>query len=132
MSHAFKRFCLVFCLLPLLAACGSKSAEQQAMAVAQKSYEALRQGSYDEFLSARAFSASLPDGYREQLLTACRQYVHQLQSEHGGWQKVEATRAQMDSTLNLMQVFLTQQYADGSTEEIVVPMVLEEGKWRMK
>ena len=116
----------------LLAACGGKSAEEQAMAVAQQSYEALRQGDFDEFLAARAFSAALPGGYREQLLTACRQYAHQQQSTHGGWQKVEATRARMDSTLNLMQVFLTQRYADGTAEEIVVPMVLVEGEWRMK
>lgn len=116
----------------LLAACGGKSAEEQAMAVAQQSYEALRQGDFDEFLAARAFSAALPGGYREQLLTACRQYAHQQQTTHGGWQKVEATRARMDSTLNLMQVFLTQRYADGTAEEIVVPMVLVEGEWRMK
>ncbi|MBP5339479.1 MAG: hypothetical protein J6Z14_09325 [Prevotella sp.] len=116
----------------LLLACGSKSAEQQAMKVAQQGYEALLEGDFDKFLSVRAFSANLPDGYRDQLLTACRQYAHQQQSVHGGWQAVEATRAQMDSTLNVMQVFLLLQYNDGTTEETVVPMVLEEGKWRMK
>jgi hypothetical protein len=43
-----------------------------------------------------------------------------------------ASRATMDSTLQLMQVFLLVNYADSMQEEIVVPMVERNGKWKMK
>ena len=45
---------------------------------------------------------------------------------------VSAPRAQMDSTLQQMQVFLILQYADSTQEEIVVPMVEHNGRWQMK
>jgi hypothetical protein len=38
----------------------------------------------------------------------------------------------MDSTLNIMQAFLTLYFADSTNEEIVVPMVLQGDTWMLK
>jgi hypothetical protein len=38
----------------------------------------------------------------------------------------------MDSTLHLMQVFLVLGYGDNSQEEVVVPMVEQQGMWLMR
>jgi hypothetical protein len=56
----------------------------------------------------------------------------QQQAAHGGISSVMATNVQMDSTQNVMQVFLMLNYADSLHEEIVVPMVMRNGEWKMK
>lgn len=121
-------------LAVLLASCSSpdKTPEACAMEMAQQSYTALAQGDYAQFLSARAGMDSIPDSYREQLLTSYKQFVRQQQHAHGGIASVEALRAQADSTLHIMQVYLSLHFADSTREEIVVPMVEYNGMWKMK
>ena len=115
-----------------LTACSKKTAEEQAMAAAQECYTQLLEGHYEDFLDGRAGMDSIPDSFREQLLVAYKQFAHQQGSAHEGWVNVEATRARMDSTLRLMQVYLLVSYADSTQEEIVVPMVERDGEWKMK
>jgi len=74
----------------------------------------------------------LPDDYREQLLTGYKQFMAQQQKTHQSIRSVQTTNARMDSTLQLMQVFLLLEYGDSTQEEIVVPMVEHDGRWRMK
>lgn len=102
------------------------------METAQLSYEALSQGNYEQFLAARIDGDSIPDDYRAQLLTGYKQFVSQQTNAHGGIALVEALRAQADSTLHVMQVFLALHYADSTHEEIVVPMVEFNGQWKLK
>jgi hypothetical protein len=119
-------------LIVCLAACKDKSPETAAMTAARQSYEALRRGDCERFLDGRAGMDSVPDSYREQLLMACRQYLFRQRQTHRDILDVRATRAEMDSSLNVMQVFLLLTYADSTAEEMVVPMVLHDGKWKMK
>lgn len=125
-------FFFVLCTI-LLGACSSeKTPEALAMETAQLSYEALSQGNYEQFLAARIDGDSIPDDYRAQLLTGYKQFVSQQTNAHGGIALVEALRAQADSTLHVMQVFLALHYADSTHEEIVVPMVEFNGQWKLK
>lgn len=102
------------------------------MEAARQSYAALAQGDYEQFLAMRADVENMPSGYREELLTAYRQFVSQQAHAHGGIALVEALRAEADSTLRVMQVFLTLHYGDSTHEEIVVPMVELNGQWKLK
>jgi hypothetical protein len=56
----------------------------------------------------------------------------QQQADHGGIVAAEYSRAAIDSTLGVVQVFLLLNYADSTREEIVVPMVEQESVWKMK
>ena len=133
MTFLFLKHLLPCCLAALLmASCSSQTPEEQAMEVAQECYNALLNGDYDKFHSGNMDSEVMPEGYGEQLIMAYRQYAQQQRAFHGGLTAVKATRALMDSALNVMQVFLLQTYSDGTTEEIVVPMVEYDGKWKMK
>ena len=103
------------------------------MKAAESYYASLLDGDYEAFLAQRADVESMPASFREQLLVAYKQFVRQQQDAHeGGIASFTASRAQMDSTLQLMQVFLLVNYADSTQEEIVVPMVERDGKWMMK
>ena len=116
-----------------LMACGEEpTPEDAAMASAQQSYESLLEGDYELFLAGRADAEQMPASYRQQLITTYKQFIVQHKEEHGDIASITASRAQMDSTLQLMQVFLMVCYADSTLEEVLVPMVERNGEWKMK
>ena len=130
-----KTLCLLS--LILLTACSSKTdteptAEELAAQAAKNYYQALYQENYDIFLNSRIHAKEMPDSYRKAMLTNLRQHVSQVETSHRGVKEVVASKAQMDSTLHLMQVFLIISYGDSTREEIVVPMVDDDGEWKMK
>jgi hypothetical protein len=120
----------------LLISCGSGqgelSSEEQALAIARQSYEALYSGNTDAFLDARAGADELDADYRQMLSYAYRKHAQQVNTCHHGVDSIVGTRAVMDSTLNIMQAFLTLYFADSTNEEIVVPMVLQGDTWMLK
>lgn len=123
-----------------MAACGTKevpvpeetSPEILASEAAQASYSALYRGRVAAFLEGRVHANQMPEGYREQLLDAYSQHVDEVKAQHQGVVDVKATRAEMDTSLGVMQVFLTLTYGDDTKELIVVAMVEDHGEWKMK
>ena len=113
-------------------ACGDLSPEEAASLAAKGYYQHLVAGEYEQFLQGKNGADALPDDYREQLLTACKQFVIQQRQAHGGISAVRVSNAVSDTTLHYTSVFLVLQYADSVSEEIVVPMVETGGRWRMK
>lgn len=119
-------------LMGLIGCSKTVSSEQQAMEAAQEYYEALQKGDYETFLNGRIHMDSIPDSFREQLIVSFKQFMRQQEEAHQGVASFSPSRVQMDSTLQVMQVFLMVNYADNTHEEIVVPMVENNGKWMMK
>ena len=124
----------LFLLLTIgFCACGdNQSPEEAAMKVALESYESLLEGDYEAFLNNRADMEDAPASFREQLLVAYKQFVRQQQELHTGITSFTVSHAQMDNTLQVMQVFMLVNYADNTQEEILVPMVERDGEWKMK
>lgn len=121
------------------AACSGGSAEDntpefQASLAAKQSYEALYvEGRPEVFLYSRVHYGEMPDDFRQQLLEGYRSHLRQVERANRGVKAVDVIRAQMDTTLNCMQVFLSLTYGDGRHEEVMVPMVLDaEGRWRLQ
>ena len=125
---------LVRCLLVVscLLACSSPSPEELAALAAQGYYRHLAAGEYEAFLEGKAGADSLPADYREQLLTGYRQFAAQQQSAHQGIQEVQSSNVVTDTLAGYTNVFLILSYGDSTREEIVVPMVEHNGRWRMK
>ena len=132
-----KNFLVLMGLAFLLTACSQKlSEEEQALAdakeVVEKSYKALFAGQYDTFLSLRAGGDSLPTSYREQMIDTYKQFSFLQKEEHGGITSLKVSNACRDTTMNIIQVFLVLNYADSIQEEIIVPVVEENGSWKVK
>ena len=115
-----------------LMGCREASREDKAKEAAQEYYQALLEGDYQAFLDGRAHMDSTPDSFREQLLVAFKQFMHQQKEAHQGVVSFVPTRVEEDSLLQVMQLFMMVNYADSTHEEIVVPMVEYQGKWMMK
>ena len=123
---------LLAVLVFLAAACSKPTKEELASLAAEGYYRHLTAGEYEQFLEGKAGADSLPEDYREQLLVGYKQFMAQQQKSHQGIRGVQTTNVCMDSTLQLVQVFLLLDYGDSTQEEIVVPMVERDGRWRMK
>ncbi len=129
-------FTLHLSFLLLLASCSSTTPEEQArtgaMVSAQSGYDRLLSGDYSGFIACREGMEDVPSSFREQMIDTYKMYIASEQKVHRGISRATAIRAEMDSTLNIMQVFMLLSYGDGSQEEVVVPMVYSDGEWKMR
>ena len=133
-----KKAALVLLFITSIAACNNnpspeEAAQAEAMAVAQACYDRLLEGDYDGFLAFRHDINRIPEEMRPQLADAYKMYMATEEQLHKSVKKFTAARAEMDSTSQVMQVFMQLDYGDGTQEEVVVPMVTDaSGQWRMK
>ena len=115
-----------------LAACSQPTPEELASLAAKGYYDHLIHGEYESFLEGM----DLPEApeYRSQLLDNYRQFMATQQSSRGGIREVRIVRAKTDSIQKqpYTNVFLTLCFGDSTNEEIVVPMVERDGRWRMR
>ncbi len=114
--------------------CGEKGPEPAEVAAqtAKVYYEYLVQGQYDQFIDGRYQPDSIPDNYREQLITNARMYVGQMEAEHKGLKSVRVVSNKVDTSHHAANAFLILTYGDSTSEEIVVPMVERKGVWYMR
>ena len=119
-------------ILLLFLACSGPSPEELASLAAKGYYDHLLKGEYTLFLEGKSGADSLPDAYREQLLTTYRQFMALQDKNHHGIREVRISNARTDTLLKYTNVFLVLCFGDSTNEEVVVPMVEHEGRWRMK
>ena len=118
--------------LLVVAACSGPTSEELASLAAKGYYDHLIHGEYEEFLEGKSGVESLSDNYRNQLLTSYRQFMAQQDQAHHGIREVRISRAITDTLQDCTNVFLVLCYGDSVNEEIVVPMVAQVGRWRMR
>ena len=120
----------------LLAACGEKKKNVDQGKLAAKAakyyYEQLLKGDYEAFLNNENRTNNLPDNYRKQLLLNLKQFVAQQDSVHHGIDSITLGASHFSAKDNTASVFLLFCYGDKTTEQVVVPMVKEHGKWILR
>ena len=120
----------------LLAACGEKKKNVDQGKLAAKAakhyYEQLLKGDYEAFLNNENRTNNLPDNYRKQLLLNLKQFVAQQDSVHHGIESITLRASHFSAKDNTASVFLLFYYGDKTTEQVVVPMVKEHGKWILR
>ena len=120
----------------LLAACGEKKKNVDQGKLAAKAakyyYEQLLKGDYEAFLNNENRTNNLPDNYRKQLLLNLKQFVAQQDSVHHGIDSITLGASHFSAKNNTASVFLLFCYGDKTTEQVVVPMVKEHGKWILR
>ena len=116
----------------LFLAC-SLSSEKMASLAAKGYYDHLINGEYEQFLEGKdGLDRNAAEDYWKQLLDNCHQYIRQQETAHRGISEVRVVSAKNDTLQNYMNVFLVLCFGDSTNEEIVVPMVEREGRWKMK
>ena len=90
-------------------------------------YQQLLNGNYAAFRPD-----SLPSTYRSQLVLNAKMFIEQQQNEHNGLKSVAVAHATIDEAQHTGNAFLTFTYGDGSSEQVVVPMVEHDGVWYLR
>ncbi len=119
----------------LVGACGGPTPEEMASLAAKGYYEHLMRGEYREFLEGKEFQPLDTIGTidrMEEHEVNLRQFMAQQEEVHHGIREVRISNARTDTTLKVTNVFLVLCFGDSVNEEIVVPMVERQGRWKMK
>ena len=128
--------CFLIAVTLLLAACGEKKQDidqgKLAAKAAKDYYEQLLKGDYEAFLNNENRTNNLPDNYRKQLLLNLKQFVARQDSVHHGIDSITLGASHFSAKDNTASVFLLFYYGDKTTEQVVVPMVKERGKWILR
>ena len=95
-------------------------------------YQQLLDGNYAAFVDATYRPDSLPSTYRSQLVLNAKMFIEQQQNEHNGLKSVVVAHATIDEAQHTGNAFLTFTYGDGSSEQVVVPMVEHDGVWYLR
>lgn len=95
-------------------------------------YDMLLEGRYDEFVEGQNMPHRIPEGYRQQLVLNAKMFVELQKNEHRGMKAFQILDAKADTVHHLADVYLSVTYGDSTKEQIVVPMVEVEKKWKMR
>lgn len=123
----------LFCVMSLFA-CKEKAPDPGYYAgiAAKGYYDMLLEGKYDEFVEGQNMPHRIPEGYRQQLVLNAKMFVEQQKDEHRGIKDFQVLDAKADTAHHVADVYLTVTYGDSTKEQIVVPMVEVENKWKMR
>lgn len=117
----------------VIVACTSSPDEGEVAARAAKEYYGyLLQGNIASFVDGHYRPDSIPDTYREQLITNTKMYVNQQNEEHRGIKDIRIVDTKTDMQKHAANVFLVLSFGDSTSEEIVVPMVESDGVWYLR
>ena len=126
-THHSSLFVLVILLMTI--ACSGDD-HSRARRAAEKSYEYLQKGKYEQFVGEIAYADSMSDDYRAQMVDLVHEYSAMLQRQHGDMTEVTAVG---DTIIGEQaHVYLQITFADSTSEEVGVPMVKVGKKWKMQ
>lgn len=132
MRQMRKLACIIISLLTFIACSEKASPEEEAVKAAKKYYEYIIKGHYDKYIDGFSRYDSIPDDYREQLITGVKQFAITQKEKNGGMREVRAVRGERDSLNGYTNAYLVVCFGDSINEEIVVPMIEQNGIWRIK
>lgn len=123
------RFAFLSLLSCLMFACGGRD-NSEAGRAAECYYRYLIDGKYADFVGGIAYSDSMPESYRGQMVDLVSQYAVRERELRGGLSDVKVLRDTVSGDVG--NVFLEVVFGDSTREEISVPMVKCGKEWKMQ
>ena len=127
-----KKLLYLFVAMVIVACTSSLDEGEVAARAAKEYYGYLLQGNIASFVDGHYRPDSIPDTYREQLITNTKMYVNQQNEEHRGIKDIRIVDTKTDMQKHAANVFLVLSFGDSTSEEIVVPMVESAGVWYLR
>ena len=117
----------------LFLGCGRDAEPEKVVATTAKLYyDYLLDGRYDDYVAGIDGADSLPSGYKEQLRDNIKMFMARQRQQHKGINTFGIVNAEIDEDSHTANAFLVVNYADSTSEQIVVPLVERGGVWRMR
>ncbi|KGF32894.1 DUF4878 domain-containing protein [Hoylesella buccalis] len=127
-----KKLLYLFVAMVIVACTSSLDEGEVAARAAKEYYGYLLQGDVASFVDGHYRPDSIPDTYREQLITNTKMYVSQQNEEHRGIKDIRIVDTKTDMQKHAANVFLVLSFGDSTSEEILVPMVESGGVWYLR
>lgn len=127
-----KKLLYLFVAMVIVACSSTPDQGEVAARAAKEYYGYLLQGDVASFVDGHYRPDSIPDTYREQLITNTKMYVNQQNEEHRGIKDIRIVDTKTDMQKHAANVFLVLSFGDSTSEEIVVPMVESGGVWYLR
>ena len=127
-----KKLLYLFVAMVIVACTSSLDEGEVAARAAKEYYGYLLQGNVASFVDGHYRPDSIPDSYREQLITNTKMYVNQQNEEHRSIKDIRIVDTKTDMQKHAANVFLVLSFGDSTSEEIVVPMVESDGVWYLR
>lgn len=127
-----KKLLYLFVAMVIVACTSSLDEGEVAARAAKEYYGYLLQGNVASFVDGHYRPDSIPDSYREQLITNTKMYVNQQNEEHRSIKDIRIVDTKTDMQKHAANVFLVLSFGDSTSEEIVVPMVESGGVWYLR
>ena len=115
--------------VPFWVSC-AKDDRGEAARAAEACYRHLIEGRYEQYVGCIAYSDSMTDVYRSQMVDLVAQFAAREKKAHGGVIAAQALRDTVSG--DVASVFLEVLFGDSTREEVVVPMVKCGGEWKMQ
>lgn len=132
-SSPSKIFALVSLFLLLFTSCSTETTEKQAVEdAALQSFTTLLDGRYEDYASMLAGAQQRSSDYNEQMAMNAEMFIEQQQQLHTNIVDVRVSDVQMDKLPSRANAFIVLCYADSTNEEIVVPLIKENGTWKVQ
>ena len=109
---------------------GLSREQRRARSAARHCYELLMKGRYAKFVGEMADAEYFSEDYRRQMEELVHEYHATTLARHRGLVSVVA----VGDTLmgHQAHIYLQLTFADSTSEEVGVPMVLVDDKWKMR
>ena len=88
-------------------------------------YELYRSGNYADYVKAMQSCDDKPADF-------CKQHAARIKAEKGGAVSAEFLRTEMHAEHSAADAYLSVTYGDSTKEEIILPLVFWQDKWRLK
>lgn len=124
--------------LGLLLACSSEKQPQAGLPALPSEEEVVgyyglyTRGDYAAFVAAMASCDGKPQDYRHQMEILFKQHAARMAREKGGVRAVSVGRMEPHHGNTMVNAFLNVTYQDSTTEEVMLPLVFVDGKWRLR
>lgn len=119
-------FCIVSC------GNGETSSKVDPGGAAVHYIRSLADGRYDEYIHAMVSCDSASDAYKKQMLVLHKQMVTTQKTECGSLETVQCVRSELGREGKTANVFLQLTYSNGMKEDIMLPLVWNNEKWRIR
>ena len=95
-------------------------------------YELYRSGNYADYVKAMQSCDGKPADFCKQMADALKQHAARIKAEKGGAVSAEFLRTEMHAEHSAADAYLSVTYGDSTKEEIILPLVFWQDKWRLK
>ena len=95
-------------------------------------YELYRSGNYADYVKAMQSCDDKPADFCKQMADALKQHAARIKAEKGGTVSAEFMRTELHAEHSAADAYLSVTYGDSTKEEIFLPLVFWQDKWRLK